>query len=103
MEKRKKAGGSGGKNKWEKADQGMDKKEGGTREEEEAVERKDCVVLSCVSVCVLHGMGGAGRLTYHSIISKKLLEGQFSFLICLSGGGAEPGGEKCLYFPFTPS
>lgn len=25
----------------------------------------------CSAVCLLHGMGGAGRLTYHSIIKKK--------------------------------
>lgn len=41
----------------------MDRKKGRKGEEEEAVERKDCVVLSCVFVCVLHGMGGAGGLT----------------------------------------
>lgn len=61
------------------------------------------LVLSCVFVCELHGMGGAGSLTYHSIISKNYLRGSFLFQSVFQGERQRLGEKKCLYFPFTPS
>ena len=59
--------------------------------------------VCCVFTHVLHGMGGTGRLTHHRTISKKKLRDTVFLLNLALRKGAEPGEERYLYFPLTPS
>lgn len=75
----------------------------GTGEEEETVQGKESMCSLYIYACVT--WNGRNRVTHHRTISKRkqyLRDTVFLLNLALRKG-AEPGEERYLYFPLTPS